>query len=455
MFGKNLKRTLIISGCYLLLLVTLLVGLTLARYQDAKIAYTSFGTANFNALILGENTIEAMTAEEPTVNAFGVNLQTINYRPGMVWNENPNLNTAEILPFSVANGKSSSDCSQVSVDYTLRLRTTGSLPFRYTLAFWIADATEEGGGHDVYYTTGEPKTVTDGSADAGTWYEYAFYPTGEASAEEAVFSLSGGSLQLNSHRLIVEWPVEDGGENGTDTNSPAYMKEVEMIEILAAVSSKNMLDVDGYLDTEIPDTGLVYSTGIIIIDPAKGTTISENTQDFTYDIDYRSFSQDGTSSRSFTFTVDNGIGRDTEQSSPYIVYDMLLKIPVNAFTRGYNYTLYTGSSAVGTALSTPMQYRLYNELDGTYIVCPTTIYPEGKSEPNYRMYAIYSLASDKTLVNRINNPSGGGQISFADADTYKLSITKPNLSQITTSELENICFDNKLNVLVEAEFTDA
>lgn len=455
---------LIITGSYVLLIAALIVGITLARYQDAKVAYASFGAANFNALILGENTIEGMTDEEnPVINKFGVNLQTTNYRPGMKWNEDPEQNTAETLPFSVTNGTTDANSSQVSLDYSVRLRTSGNLPLKYVLALWIPDEMEPCGGHYNYYAAGESRVITDSEESAGTWYEYSFYPedtadSGDELPPEALFDLDGGSLQLHSHRLIIEWPVTDGGENGPDTNSPIYMKEVELIEILVTVSSKNMLDEQGYLDTEIPATA-PYSVGLVILDPDKGITVegsgpSEACSEFMYKIDYRSFSQDGATARSFMFNVENGIGKGSEQSSVYTIYDLLLKLPVNEYTGAFHYTLYAQGSDEGVELGTPMEYRLYNELDETYEVCPTADYPEGKSEPQYRMYAIYSLASDQTIVNKINNPSGEGQIYYADSDTFKLSITKPDASQIFAYELEDICFDNKIEVLVEAEFTD-
>ncbi|NCB52318.1 MAG: hypothetical protein EOM54_10605 [Clostridia bacterium] len=464
MAGNSFKRALVISGCYVFLLAVLLVGLTFARYQDAKVAYTSFGASSFNALILGENTIEGMTdAENPVVNKFGVNLQTVNYRPGMLWSENPNLCTAGALPFSVTNGTTGADSSQVSVEYSVRLRTSGNLPLKYTLALWVPDELESGGGHYGYYVADQPQMVTDENDHTGTWYEHRFYPQGTdfsgSSTElppEALFELEGGSLQLQSYQLILEWPVVPGGEIGTDTNSPAYMKEVELIEILVTVSSKNMLDEEGYLDTEIPETNLAYSTGLIILDPDKGIIIDGGgaCTGYSYIIDYRSFSQDGEAARSFTFRVENGVGKATEQSSAYIIYDMLLKIPVNDDTAAYTYTLYMDDSDEGITLEAPMEYRMYNELDRTYEVCQTAGLPEGKTEPQYQMYAIYSIASDKMLVNQINNPSGEGQISYIDDDTFKLSIAKPDNAQISNSELGDICFKNKLEVLIEAEFTD-
>jgi len=464
MAGNNFKRALVISGCYVFLLAVLLVGLTYARYQDAKVAYTSFGAANFNALILGENTIEGMTdAENQVVNKFGVNLQTVNYRPGMQWSENPNRCTAGVLPFSVTNGTTSADSSQVSVEYSVRLRTSGNLPLKYTLAIWLPDELESGGGHYGFYVADEPQMVTDENDHAGTWYEYRFYPedtdfSGSSSAlpPEVLFELEGGSLQLNSYQLILEWPVVDGGETGTATNSSVYMKEVELIEILVTVSSKNMLDEEGYLDTQIPEANLIYSTGLIILDPEKGIIIDgeEASAGYSYIIDYRSFSQDGETARSFTFRVENGVGKATEQSSAYIIYDMLLKIPVNDDTGAYTYTVYIDNSDEGITLGSPVEYRMYNELDRTYEVCQTTSLPEGKTQPQYQIYAIYSIENDKMLVNWINNPSGQGQISYVDGNTFKLSIAKPDDAQIPNSELGDICFENKLEVLVEAKFTD-
>jgi hypothetical protein len=451
---KNLRRSLIISGFYVLLISVLIIGITMARYEDAKVAYTSFGAANFNALLLGENTVAAMTdSTNPVVNEFGVNLNETGLHPGMTWNANAEENTSVQFPFSVTNGTKTGDCSQVSVEYSLRLRTLESLPLKYTLSYWVADTSETNGGHYTYYTAGDPTTVTNDDADAGTWYEYRFYQKGtenESSENEAVFELTGGSLQLNAHQLVVEWPVVSGGENGKDTNSSDYMKEIEMAEIQAVVSSKNMLS-DDYLKTAIPDQGTVYSTGLIILNPADGTSGTSNYQ-YSYDIDFRSFSPDANASRSFTFNVENGVGKGRTQTSMYSIYNMQLKIPVNEYTKAYQYTLYQGSTDEGTLLGTPTEYRLYNELDGTYTVCPTADYPSGKQEPDYKMYAIYSITANSLLQNKTNN--GDGQDDYFDSDTYTLSISKTDASSISSSEIEEMCFDNKLQILVDARFTD-
>jgi hypothetical protein len=427
---KSLKRTLIVSGCYVILLAVLLVGLTLARYQDAMLAYTGFKAADFNALILGANTVAAMKAG--TVNKFGVNLVTTGFKPGMTWDSSDinNYNPDALINFSVSNGNNDEDSSQVSVEYTLRLRTSGNLPLTYTLAEWIEDAGPEG-GHYVYYSSDEGTPVTDDPAalDPGNWYEYIFHPSGEP-AEEAVFELQGGQLSLNSYRILIKWPVPEGSE----ANSPVYMKEVELVEILANLSSKNMLEEDGYGAAPISTAQPEYSTGIILLDPEGKLSNS-----YSYEIDYRSFKADtvAETARSHSFTIENGIDKQVTQATDHINYTALLKIPYNT-ADDYTYTLNNSDEPLEL-----MEYRLYDERLGSYETLISADYPEGKREPDYRIYAVYRLSEDGELDNSAN-----------DADTYTLTIKKADSGVISKEELEAISFGNKLEVLVEAEFTD-
>jgi hypothetical protein len=343
------------------------------------------------------------------------------------------------------------DSSQVTVEYTLKLRVSGNLPLKYTLAEWIP---EGGSEHYEYFSTAAPLEIISDNHDSGAWYEYSFIDS--ISGGESAYELQGGTLNLNSYLLIIEWPVADGGENMPDTNSPVYMKEVELMEILASVSSKNMLDE--YESTTPPDINRVYSTGIIILDP-NDTSPAGAENEYTYDIDYRGFAADNTSetTRSFTLDVENGINKHRTQNTKYIRYDMLVKIPVNQDTQAYDYTLYSEEHPEGIPLNAPI-YCLYNELDGSiyeeYDELPA-VYPEGKSGPEYRMYAVYQLASRKTLVNSDSTAgSDGNPTAIADGDAYRISVTKPDMTPIAASELDAISFDNKLEVIVKAAYVD-
>jgi hypothetical protein len=445
--GRSLKRALIINGSYILLLAVLILGLTLAKYRDAMVAYTSFSAASFNALILGDNTIEAMTAEDPVVNEFNdkftVNVNTVGFRPGMSWDSNSSVSTAKTIVFSIANGTGNDDSSQVDIEYTLKLRTSGNLPLKYTLAEWVPVSSETGGGHYDYYISSAPALINSTEVDTGSWYEYSFLIS--PSGGEALFGLKGGSLDLTSFKLIMEWPIENGSDNST-----SYMKEVELMEVIATVSSKNMLNE--YANTDIPAESKVYSSGIIILDPAD-TAPDGSVYKYTYEIDYRAFAEDNkiaANSRSYTVTVENGIDKQRSQSSDYIHYNLALKVPVflkdsdSVYAQNYVYTLYSEANPEGYALGTP-SYRLYNELDGTYTeysALPAD-YTTEEHGSEFRMYAVYQLAAGRTLDNT-------GEIS--DIDTYKIAISKPDSSAISDSELNNISFENKLEILAEAIF---
>jgi hypothetical protein len=420
---KSLKRTLIISGCYVLLLAALLIGLTLARYQDAMQAYTDFKAAEFNALILGENTVEDMRAGR--VNKFGVNLVTTGFRPGMTWRfDASGYNQDSVIRFSVSNGSNDEDFSEVPIEYTLKLRTSGNLPLKFTLAAWESG---EPDGEPVYYNADNIKPVQNDSKerDPGNWYEYSFYPSG--SPEEAVFELPGGKLSLNSYKILIEWPVSKDSDS-----LPVYMKEVELVEILANISSKNMLEEEGYGESPIPTDVPVYSTGVILLKPIGGQAVGT----YTYEIDYRSFEpvKGNDSVRSYSFTIENGIDKHVAQTANLINYTALLKITLET-ADDYIYTL-NGSEIQ------PAHYRLYDERRGTFELLDTAEYPEGKKAPDYRIYAMYTLAAAQ-----LDNSSN-------DADTYTLTIEKTDSGVISTAELESISFNNKLELIVEAVFAD-
>jgi hypothetical protein len=449
---QALKKTLIINGCYILLLAALLLGITLARYQDAMVAYTSFSAASFNALIIGDINSAATLAGEGG-DEFEVNVNTVGFRPGMRWSANAD-STAKVISFSVANGTDEADSAEVSVEYTLRRRTSGNLPLKYTLAEWLSVPAEPEGGHYVYYDSGAPQFVENDENDSGDWYEYSFYPEGVSpvSGLEAVFELEGGSLRTNPHKLIIEWPIADGGENEPDTNSPVYMKEVELMEVIATVSSKNMLG--RYENTTVPDTERVYSTGVMILHPAEGKP-EGSVYGYEYENDYRSFAEDyalSADARSVSFGVENGLDKHREQEADYVHYDLFLKVPVFLKTEGsiypqaYVYWLYTEERPEGVELDSPV-YRLYDELDGSYEEYESlpTAYSENELGSEYRMYAVYKLAEDETLRN-----IGG----LADSDAYKIALRRPDNTPVSPEELAGISFYNRLEVIAEAEFDD-
>jgi hypothetical protein len=238
--------------------------------------------------------------------------------------------------------------------------------------------------------------------------------------------------------LIIEWPVDAVGDN-----SSAYMKEVELMELIATISSKNTTNTS----TDKP-VEQAYTTGIIILDPAD-VTPANLIYTFTRDVDYRAFTIiDGKGSVSIS--VENGVDKHRTQTAAYIHYDMYLKVPVylmeeskNSYIQPYTYSLYNEG-----VLSAP-KYRLYNELDGTvyeeYDEIPAGYAAEERGS-EYRLYAVYKLAENKTLENKEDN------LVRNDSDLYKIAIDKTG--GINDTELSAISFDNKLEIIVEAEFNN-
>lgn len=450
-------RVLIVIIVYAMLLFWLLSGMTRAKFQETSTAYARFGAANFNTVILGDNTPEAMTdPEAPVVNEFGIGLATAGLKPGMTWQVNPDQNTARIFPFTIANGRDQATASESTVEYSIVLLTTGHLPLQYTLTLWQENLLEAGGGHYVTYTSGEPVLVERENPSDSLWHAYTFHQTGAAASEPALFTIPGGQLALNAHQLIVEWPSTAAG-----SNLSRYMKEVELLQLKVEVSSKNRLAEDGYLDTQLPANPVTNAKGILVLEEGAGIDLpGQDKKRYAYTIDLASFKLDGDEAW-FDFELNNGIGLGFAQTATALSCDLYLKVPLGQqstdldlgwadLTDGLDYgwrDLVTQSSAV--QLGSP-EYRLYNEMDGTYaILAAPEDRPSDKLEPGYRLYAFYQLMSDKILVNQINNPSGEGVLPFADASSFQLSIRRADGSAWTTDAINVIRFANKLEIQVE------
>ncbi|NCA99933.1 MAG: hypothetical protein EOM70_11220 [Clostridia bacterium] len=453
---KN-ARVLLVITVYAMVLFWLLSGMTQAKFQETSTAYARFGAANFNAVILGDNTPEAMTdPETPVVNEFGAGLATSGLRPGMTWQVNPDLNTARTFPFTIANGRDQATASESTVEYSIILQTTGHLPLQYTLTLWQDNLLEEGGGHYEIYTPGEPIVVERENPSDSLWYEYTFHPAATVAPEPALFEIQGGQLALNAHQLVVEWSSTAAG-----SNLGRFMKEVELLQLKVEVSSKNRLVEDGYLDTQVPEIPVTKASGILVLEDKAGIGLTgQEKQRYAYTIDLASFRLNGDEAR-FDFELNNGIELGLAQTATALSCDLYLKVPLGQqsddmaygwtdLTEGLAYgwrDLVSQSSAV--PLVSP-EYRLYNEMDGSYanLTAPEN-WPTDKTEPGYRLYAFYKLTSDKVLVNKINNPSGEGTLPFADASSFQLSIRRTDGSDWTNEAIAAIRFANKLEIQVE------
>lgn len=477
---KSIRTKLIISGMYVLLLGTLLVGMTLGKYQETKIAYASFGAATFNTVILGDNTL--VETQEPVldengvpvlnedeseqttpsgeytwngtgeVNEFGININTANYMPGMEWNEATNLNTAEEFPFVIANGRNLDYASEASVEYYVRLRTLNSLPLEYTLTntYMLGDVTKT-----ENFITGEPTKIT--LEDTGdTWYEYIFYvddgtaitlddgTIDTSGSTEAIFTIYGGALGMNEHSLILEWP-SDG-----DANDVKYMKEIETLQILVTSSSKNMLEDEEYMGNVEDVT--YQSSGIIILDPATGEELNGNIL-YTYEIDYRSFVTDETQ-KSFLLSVDNGVRPDGDGGNTGVVhsanssnYTVWLKVPYAA--KEYGYVLYPTIGDTESFSFDVFEYRVYDVKTGDYTSYTNDPYEDETITDTDDLYVICRLETDEGAVKTIYMDYASGMAGVNSpiygVNNHKLVMTSPPSDE----KIAEIAFANKLELWLE------
>ena len=468
---KKLKKALVLSSVYMLLSAVLLLSISTAKYTDSHLAYTSYGAASFNSVILGDCT-------DGTIHAFGRTLCADQCRPGMKYSDVEEENTSKSIPFSIANGTTAENVSETSVSYTIRLRTTRNLPLRFTLAGLTGTGDS---ATTTLYTAGDPVVVEDTeSVDDGpeklVWYEWTFctQPAEEGAAQEAVFSLKGGAMAINNHQLIVEWPITEKAEGETPDNSSVYMKELDLIEVLVTVSSKNSLDEE-HTEFEIPASEL-YGKGIIILDPSiLDPSIAPDTQDeaypyhYSYPVDLRSFHapEEGVETKVYDFTVSNGVGIGKTQISRYTDYVIELKVPYTAADTnqnaiatmgfGYELSMYDSAADVYTSAAKDVgELRLYNEEVnssdyGTYTVVSDPSDEDlakwTKEESPVRLYRIYSFTANGGTPFRLINKMADNEGNFADraaSRDFRLALT--GAEGLTTAT----AFENKLEITVKA-----
>lgn len=431
--GKSLKIALLLVGVYAAFLTVLLTGISSAKYQETRIAYTNFGAASFNTVILGRTQEETMAEKYKVFNVFADPLELSNvsgYRPGMIYNEDIAENTAREIPFSVANGVTGENASDASVQYEIFLRTTGQMPLKYTLK------------HDgKLYAAGEKEKIEPDTVIGTAWYEQKFYEeTADGSRRGATFDLDGGALRVNDYSLIVEWPVETA-DDGQKTNDVKYMKEVDLLELFVTVSSKNMLDEPNYGGSvtiqEEPGTGLV------ILDPSKGET-------FIHTVDYRAFdAEEGTTS--YSFVIENGAEKGIAQNTTHTSYTFEIEVPWTSKTQSFQYRL---QDAEGEELIlSEAGYRLYDVLysheryngNGGYKRQfeakdgPTQADIEAWSAPGsqYKLYKVFRYSHETTLENA----------AHAEKE-YRLVLTGAATNGIT----DEMAYANKIEILVDAKY---
>lgn len=323
---QKLKKIMILSGTYIVLMTVLLIGVSTAKYTESTVAYSSFGTAGYNVVLLGKD--EATGGAQQ----FGKTLLAGDLIPGMTYTGNSDTNTAKIFSFQVANGTDGNNVSQIAQDYSIKLRTTRNIPLEYKLlsgsTIYRADGPValDAGGNPVAEGT-SPELDANGIA----WYEWTFRDignTGDGTLETGVnpvFSLpAGGQVSSNSHSLVVEWPIAELA-SGTDTvmtNSDKYMKEIELLEVrIQSTQRNNTTEVPADMDVLTREE---YSKGFILLDPSKDVQV--------YQVDYRAFHTDkhwsgDDNSLTYDFTVDSGTFLDGSQTEP-IRYKVSVKAPL-------------------------------------------------------------------------------------------------------------------------------
>ena len=440
----NNKVSYILYAIIMLIIVALMFGVSSAKYTDVIKAYTGYGIADFNAIILGDSS-------SGTIKAFDGDIIANNCDPGMAYTDDEN-NTAKLIPFSIANGITEENASETGLSYTLKLRTTRNIPLDFSLLKIVSD------DEKVLYATDGPVLIED-SNEAGSssitkniWYEWTFYEADgeEGEKEEAVFTLTGGELTIDNFQLVVEWPITEGGaiqaSDGSDgmvgipDNSVDYMKEIDLIELFVTVSSNNSLDEEheGY------SYGLddIYGKGIILLDPSTGI-VGENageeddayTNRYSYLVDFRAFhaidlnkyqfspETPDIKNNAYEFEVNNGVGLGIDPDSTKTEYYFELKVPYTTALSDDETTLAEEDAVYATKDFTYKLYS-YNSINKNY----TLLTPSGAAE--YRLYDVQYNSETYGKYKVITNMSAvedGAEIVFAGSD-----VQFENL--VTTSE---------------------
>ncbi len=472
------KYMILLCCAFMLIIVAIMVGISGAKYADSFTGYSSFGAASFNSVILGDCS--------ETLKAFDGIICTDDCMPGMTYSEQDEKNTAKKIPFSVANGTDDETASGVSVEYTIKLRATRNIPLKFSLGYITSEESETEGGEPVVskqvYSADEPVLVNENRSNSNNvWYEWTFLDEtveGE-SATEAFFSLDGGAMNLNRHEIIVEWPINNTiYDEGIPDNSTKYMKELDLLEVLVTVSSKNSLKEEKEEITYAAND--LYGKGIIIIDPsiAPNGSDEEYPYHYTYPISLKAFYdvEGSDTQKAYDFSVNNGAGIGINQTALYTDYMLELKVPYTALdpaknalpTNEFEYFLSVFNKTTeeySELMPIRYEYRLYNveygEDYGTYtIVSPDSDtfdedvekWTAEKSE--VRLFKVYQYTQIDQygsnmpfrLTNRIPDNMGEYKDN-TDNISYRIVLENANLNPITV-------FENKVEIIIKATQTN-
>ncbi len=435
--------------------VVLLLFITLAKYSDEIEGYVDFDAGRFNATISSTPVVVTEDGVEKTIEVV---YYAQNFKPGMYSRElDPSLeeDTAATTKFRISNGNSAADAATMELEYTVRIRTSNSLPLKYTLKSIDVNSV---GSETITYNEplGAPKLIQEDNSEAR--YEYYFNEpiAGEINQstklEEVTFKLKKGTdaepVVYRDHELIAEWSTEG------DLASSEYMKEVEIVEISVSVLSINQSADDDYTLPDNPSTG-DYAEGIMVILPEAGKT----EKDYNYEIDLRSFqkiSAEGAPIQSeFGVTLHNGFGLGLGDNPPLTAdYDLQLKVPAEIIEATgdakWSFGLYSvGIEETATNLMSgaTVKYRVYNEKEGTYVEYDSRASVPAFEEPLYKLYYVYTIElSDDYILNyqKLNTANTYDPIK----DMHRFKITATNFAEVDDS----VAFLNKLELTVKASF---
>lgn len=451
---RKLRRSGIIAAAYLVILAVLLTGMTTAKYTETKTVYTSFGAASFNTVLLGGDANQ----EIKTFSSVLSSENTVGLLPGM-----------ESLgyPFSVANGVTQANVSEVAVGYNIRLYSNGSLPLKYTLK----EKSTTGEQEVTYFTKLESDQIVRDEIDGSTkWFEYGFYTDAEFT-REAAFDLQGNTFEADTYELMVDWPVSS--EQGSiPANSSKYMKEVEIFEVRVTVASKNMLTEENYIGSTytIPESEL-YGTGLIIAADRSGAVYG-TVQSYSYQVDYRAFhNEEGRTL--FNFNVDNGRYMGCTHPAASTWYTIQLMVPYNDDTKDYKYNIettalgeYNNNGTLQTAKTyqgleqSSVEYRRYSET-GEYTVLMAAPSLSGTDGAENRVMAVYTFklpegvagasCGDEALL-KLNNSEVNidGTISYTNGDAHSFRIILTGTGNCIGEGTAKNAAVNRISVLINA-----
>ncbi len=474
--NKKLAMALGAMFCVLVMTLALLLPATLGKYKGNLNGYMDFNIGRFNAVLSQTSVIG-----DDGASAF-VEYSMYDFKPGMNSKELDDTideNTAATTKFTVSNGSSAADAAGVPLEYTIRIRTSNSLPLKYTLKSVVTPKTDSTEEVAEYYTIiPDPETIVStlaepryeyqfGTADAATVAEGEEGTDDTDTTEPAVtyteikFRLDKSTAQdpvvYREHELIAEWSAD-----AEDAQSK-YMKEVEIVEIVVTVTSVNPSDDPSYVFPDNPITD-AKAHGVVLMLPTEDLSAAR----YDYTIDLRSFADDGfvasgntdkTALRgAFTLIMHNGFGQGLKNPPVSANYSIKLKIPaalVNATGNdawqfgvfrtedtGFEENLMTGATVT---------YLLHDILNDTY-----TSYTQESQIPainekdanKYMLYCVYELKLDEqNILNYMQHNTAGNYEIVLEKQSFTIRTNK------VISVTDDIAFLNKLKVEINATFT--